>query len=204
MKRILIIIASLLCLYSISGQTIESTFQHTKFIKASGKNITSNGHLKFVYPAYLEMKYSVPQGDYFIIDGKNVKINMNGKKATVDTDNLLTSCFFVIVKEENNFLPPDNYQESRINKVVDRTSSTNIGLGLISVISAYDLKFIELDKALFLIQKMLETICKLPKWNGHLYNWYNIKTLEPLRPEYISTVDSGNFIGYIITLKTFK
>lgn len=86
MKRILIIIASLLCLYSISGQTIESTFQHTKFIKASGKNITSNGHLKFVYPAYLEMKYSVPQGDYFIIDGKNVKINMNGKKATVDTD----------------------------------------------------------------------------------------------------------------------
>jgi len=104
---------------------------------------------------------------------------------------------------ESNFLPPDNYQESRINKIVDRTSSTNIGLGLISVISAYDLKFIELDKALFLIQKMLETICKLPKWNGHLYNWYNIKTLVPLKPGYISTVDSGNFIGYLITLKTF-
>jgi len=104
---------------------------------------------------------------------------------------------------ENNFLPPDNFQESRINKIVDRTSSTNIGLALISVISAYDLKFIDLDKALYLIQKMLETICKLPKWNGHLYNWYNIKTLKPLRPEYISTVDSGNFIGYLITLKTF-
>jgi len=107
------------------------------------------------------------------------------------------------LNSENNFLPPDNYQESRSNKIVDRTSSTNIGLGLISVISAYDLKFIELDKALFLIQKMLETICKLPKWNGHLYNWYNIKTLVPLRPGYISTVDSGNFIGYLITLKTF-
>ena len=104
---------------------------------------------------------------------------------------------------QNNFLPPDNYQESRTIKTVDRTSSTNIGLGLISIISAYDLKFIELDKALFLIQKMLETICKLPKWNGHLYNWYNIKTLVPLRPGYISTVDSGNFIGYLITLKTF-
>ena len=72
-----------------------------------------------------------------------------------------------------------------------------------SIISAYDLKFIELDKALFLIQKMLKTISKLPKWNGHLYNWYNIKTLRPLRPEYLSTVDSGNFIGYIITLKSF-
>ena len=107
------------------------------------------------------------------------------------------------LKEENNFLPPDNYQESRNNKVVDRTSSTNIGLCLLSVVSAYDLKLVELDKALYLIKKMLETIYRLPKWNGHLYNWYNIKTLEPLRPEYISTVDSGNFLGYIITLKTF-
>ena len=50
---------------------------------------------------------------------------------------------------------------------------------------------------------MLETIQKLPKWNGHLYNWYNIKTLRPLIPEYVSTVDSGNFIGYLITLKYF-
>jgi len=107
------------------------------------------------------------------------------------------------LNKDNNFLPPDNYQESRNKKIVDRTSSTNIGLGLISIISAYDLKFIELDKALDLICKMLETISKLPKWNGHLYNWYNIKTLTPLKPEYISTVDSGNFVGYITTLKTF-
>ena len=111
--------------------------------------------------------------------------------------------FEEFLNEANNFLPPDNYQESRNFEIVDRTSSTNIGLGIMSIISAYDLKFIELDKALFLISKMLETICKLAKWNGHLYNWYNIKTLEPLKPEYISTVDSGNFIGYIITLKTF-
>ena len=107
------------------------------------------------------------------------------------------------LNEENNYLPPDNYQETRNNKIVDRTSSTNIGLGLLSIVSAYDLKFIDLDRALILIQKMLEVICKLSKWNGHLYNWYNIRTLEPLKPEYISTVDSGNFIGYMITLKTF-
>ena len=107
------------------------------------------------------------------------------------------------LNQENNFLPPDNYQESRRRVVVDRTSSTNIGLALISIVSAYDLKFIELDKALYLIQKMLETIQKLAKWNGHLYNWYNIRTLEPLKPEYVSTVDSGNFIGYIFIIKTF-
>ena len=50
---------------------------------------------------------------------------------------------------------------------------------------------------------MLETINILPKWNGHLYNWYNIKTLEPLIPRYISTVDSGNFVGYLYIVKNF-
>ena len=50
---------------------------------------------------------------------------------------------------------------------------------------------------------MLETIEKLPKWNGHLYNWYNTLTLEPLIPRYISTVDSGNLVGYLYVLKTF-
>ncbi len=105
--------------------------------------------------------------------------------------------------KENNFLIPDNYQESRYKKTVNRTSSTNIGLSLISIISAYDLNYINLDKALELIKNSVETIKTLKKWNGHLYNWYNIKTLDPLKPEYISTVDSGNFVGYLILLNGF-
>ena len=105
--------------------------------------------------------------------------------------------------EENNYLPPDNYQGSRVKKIVDRTSSTNIGLALISVISAYDLGFISIENCLKLIEKMILTIQKLPKWNGHLYNWYNIKQLTPLKPAYISTVDSGNFIGYVYIVKAF-
>src|SRR5699024_3227358 len=80
---------------------------------------------------------------------------------------------------------------------------TNIGLGLLAVCSSYDLGFTSLDNAIELIEKMLETVQKLSKWNGHLYNWYNTKTLEPLVPRYISTVDSGNFIGYLYTLKQF-
>lgn len=111
--------------------------------------------------------------------------------------------FETYLTEENNYLPPDNYQEVRIPEVVDRTSSTNIGLALISIISAYDLGFIEIQKCLRLLNKMILTIKKLPKWNGHLYNWYNIKKLEPLKPEYISTVDSGNFIGYVFIVKAF-
>ncbi len=104
---------------------------------------------------------------------------------------------------ENNFLPPDNYQESRKIKLVDRTSSTNIGLGLLAVVSSYDLKFESLETVIDTLNNMICTIEKLGKWNGHLYNWYNIKTLEPLNPRYISTVDSGNFVGYLYVLKQF-
>ncbi len=131
------------------------------------------------------------------------QLNIEEQKEVIDIAKNTWSFFEEFLNEKNNFLPPDNYQESRNNKIVDRTSSTNIGLALLCIISAYDLKFIELERALYLIEHVLQTIQKLPKWNGHLYNWYNIETLMPLKPEYVSTVDSGNFIGYIITLKTF-
>ena len=107
------------------------------------------------------------------------------------------------INEKNNFLPPDNYQEDRTEKIVSRTSSTNIGLGLLTVIASYDLGYENLEDTLLLLNKMLTTIEKLQKWNGHLYNWYNTKTLEPLIPRYISTVDSGNFIEYVYVLKEF-
>ena len=105
--------------------------------------------------------------------------------------------------KENNYLPPDNYQEDRKIKFVPRTSSTNIGLGILSVISSYDLGYENLEDTLTLLKNMVITIEKLPKWNGHLYNWYNIKTLEPLSPRYVSTVDNGNYVGYIYVLKEF-
>ncbi len=105
--------------------------------------------------------------------------------------------------EENHYLPPDNYQENRKPTFVPRTSSTNIGLALLSVISSYDLGYETLENTLKLLSNMVNTIDALPKWHGHLYNWYNIKTLEPLFPRYISTVDSGNFVGYVYVLKAF-
>ena len=111
--------------------------------------------------------------------------------------------FYDNINEQNNYLMPDNYQEDRKKLYVDRTSSTNIGLSLMAVMAGYDLKIIYLEEANSILNNIIETIMKLKKWNGHLYNWYNIKTLEPLIPEYISTVDSGNFVGYLYVLKTF-
>ena len=72
---------------------------------------------------------------------------------------------------------------------------------MLAVISSYDLKYETKEYTINLLEKMLNTINSLQKWNGHLYNWYNIKTKQPLFPRYISTVDSGNFIGYLYVLK---
>ena len=105
--------------------------------------------------------------------------------------------------KENNYLPPDNHQEDRKPKAIKRTSSTNIGLALLAVISSYDLGYETQKNTLELLNKMIDTIYNLQKWNGHLYNWYNIETLEPLRPRYISSVDSGNFVGYLYVVKQF-
>ena len=109
--------------------------------------------------------------------------------------------FAKYLNEENNYLMPDNYQEDRKNKIVRRTSSTNIGLSMLAVISAYDLGYIDFDKALETLKNIIYETSTLQKWNGHLYNWYNTETKEPLIPRYISTVDSGNFVGYLYVVK---
>ena len=98
---------------------------------------------------------------------------------------------------------PDNYQEDRREKTVNRTSSTNIGLELLAFISAYDLGFINQKQAIDYITKVIETINRLAKWNGHLYNWYQLETLEPMIPRYVSSVDSGNLVGYLYIVKQF-
>ena len=105
--------------------------------------------------------------------------------------------------KENSFLIPDNYQEDRKQKYVDRTSSTNIGLSILAIISGIDLKFISKEEGIDILKNIVLNIEALEKWNGHLYNWYNIKTKKPLIPRYISTVDSGNLVGYLYVLKSF-
>ncbi|HSC86504.1 MAG TPA: glucoamylase family protein, partial [Polyangiaceae bacterium] len=104
------------------------------------------------------------------------------------------------VGELDNHLPPDNFQEDPRGIVAHRTSPTNMGLYLLSVASARDLGFITLREAVERWQRTLSTIEKLEKREGHVLNWYDTKTLAPLEPRYVSTVDSGNLAGYLWTL----
>ena len=131
-------------------------------------------------------------------NNKKNKINPNDKKYIKNIGFKTWKFFEDFIIEKNNYLICDNYQDNRYPKIVSRTSSTNIGLELISVISSYDLGFISLEKTIEYLKNIINTVKVLPKWNGHLYNWYNIDNLEPLKPRYISTVDSGNFVRIFI------
>ncbi|MDD4564607.1 MAG: glucoamylase family protein [Eubacteriales bacterium] len=103
--------------------------------------------------------------------------------------------------KENNWLCPDNYQITNKKKVTHKTSPTNIGLQFLSVMSARDFGFETLSTTLDTAENLLYAVAILPKWNGHLYNWYDIHTLSVLEPKYVSTVDSGNFFGHLIAFK---
>ena len=131
------------------------------------------------------------------------KLNKEDKEYINKIAKSTWSFFKDYLTKENNYLIIDNYQEDRKNLIVPRTSSTNIGLSLLAVITSYDLKFENLEDTVFLLEKIINIIYELPKWNGHLYNWYNIKTKQPLIPKYVSTVDSGNLVGYMYTTKAF-
>lgn len=101
------------------------------------------------------------------------------------------------VNENNNYLPPDNFQEDPPNGVAARTSPTNMGMGFTCSLSAYDLGYIGIYELVERTDKMLTSMEDLARYKGHFYNWYNTVSKEPLNPRYISTVDSGNLAGYL-------
>lgn len=109
--------------------------------------------------------------------------------------------FETFVGEEDNWLPPDNYQEQPAERIAHRTSPTNIGLSLLSNLTAYDFRYITATQLLERTTHTVNTMQTMEKYRGHLYNWYDTQTLQPLHPRYISSVDSGNLTGQLLTLK---
>ena len=71
-----------------------------------------------------------------------------------------------------------------------------------ATVSAWDLGYISTTQCLTRLERTFESLRKLPRYRGHLFNWYDTQTLVPLAPLYVSTVDSGNLLGYLLTLKT--
>ncbi len=111
--------------------------------------------------------------------------------------------FDSLITEENNWLIPDNYQLNREQKTDYKTSPTNIGYSLTAVVSAAELGFISHKDAVMRLEHIVDTVTRLEKWNGHLYNWYGVSTLKALPNFFISTCDSGNFVACLYAVKGY-
>jgi hypothetical protein len=110
--------------------------------------------------------------------------------------------FEELVGPADHWLPPDNLQEVPVETIAHRTSPTNIGLGLLSTLTARDLGFLTSRQLADRLDPMLATVESLERFEGHLLNWYDTRTLAPLPRKYVSTVDSGNLAGALIALAT--
>lgn len=104
------------------------------------------------------------------------------------------------VGPEDHWLPPDNHQEHPVERTAHRTSPTNMGMALLANLAAHDFGYILGGEVLDRCGATLDTMQRLRRYRGHFYNWYDTRTLEPLRPAYVSTVDSGNLAGFLLTL----
>ncbi|HET9261209.1 MAG TPA: glucoamylase family protein [Acidimicrobiia bacterium] len=123
----------------------------------------------------------------------------------VETQNLrLIGCqtwryFQTFVTFDENWLPPDNFQED-VDVIAHRTSPTNIGLYLLAVLSAREFGWIGVEETVTRLENTMSTLDRLERFHGHFFNWYDTTTCEPLFPRYVSTVDSGNLAGHLLAV----
>ena len=108
--------------------------------------------------------------------------------------------FETLVDAQGNYLPPDSIQEKPAGAVFYRTSPTNIGLALLANLGAHDLGYLSTGRLIERTSDCLDTLERMERYRGHFFNWYDTRTLEPLPPHYISSVDSGNLVGHMLTL----
>jgi len=108
--------------------------------------------------------------------------------------------FETFVTARENWLPPDNFQEVPAPMIATRTSPTNMGLALLANLAARDLGYLSVDGVIRRTRDTLTTMQGMERYRGHFYNWYETRTLQPLLPHYISSVDSGNLAGHLLTL----
>ncbi len=105
------------------------------------------------------------------------------------------------VVELDNWLPPDNVQEAPVQVISHRTSPTNMGMALLADLAAYDLGFLGVTRLLARTGRAVGSMQWLERYRGHFYNWYDTVSLQALAPHYISSVDSGNLAGHLLTLR---
>jgi cyclic beta-1,2-glucan synthetase len=109
--------------------------------------------------------------------------------------------FDTFVTADTNWLAPDNFQDDPAPETAMRVSPTNVGLQLLSTISACDLGFITVEDMARRLELAFRSLERMRRFRGHFYNWYDLRDFRILEPAYISTVDSGNLCGHLIAVR---
>jgi len=147
----------------------------------------------FVFGIFLEILLSGKSN-------KKSKMNEGLREIINDEFNRIYSFFESNFRPEYNYLPFDNIQFEPTKRIAERTSPTNIGFALIAVACAFEAKIISHEELHDRISKIVTSIEKLEKFEGNLYNWYDIKSLQVLSPKFISSVDSGNLLISLVLI----
>lgn len=182
-------------------------FRYVRLFTASKTFITALAILSmnqiFLYYAALYFIYAL-----IIYNNKTLRLKHTDERA--DREELkgwaerTYKYFDDTVSRSPNALIPDNLQINPPVSPSRMTSPTNIGFSMLAYVSARELEFIEPLYAKQMISSILNTVEKLPKWNGHLFNWYDIEKLSVMEPLVVSTVDSGNFCAALVVVKQFS
>jgi hypothetical protein len=102
--------------------------------------------------------------------------------------------------EEHHWLIPDNVQ-GEDSKVAPRISPTNLGFLLNARQVACEFGYLTVPEFAQQTLRTLATISQLQRHRGHLFNWYDTRSLAPLTPAVVSSVDSGNLVASLWTLQ---
>ncbi len=145
-----------------------------------------------------------PELAYFISRPEEQQVSELSEQVSLRLRRLARRTWFFFerfVGPEDNWLPPDNYQEEPKGIIAHRTSPTNIGLYLLSAVAAYDFGYIDATTLMLRLRSSFNAFERLERYRGHFLNWYATNTLAPLPPRYVSTVDSGNLAASLVALK---
>ena len=127
-------------------------------------------------------------------------LNKKASQELLEQTGKMWRFYTTYVNRETNFLPPDNVQYFPVYRVCPRTSPTNIGMYLLSAVSVCELGLITEAELTQIVENSVESVEKLAKWRGNLYNWYDVRTLKKVS-EFVSSVDSGNFVCCLVAVR---
>ena len=135
----------------------------------------------------------LPAEDYALTDDDRARLRRVARRTWRFFDDTLT--------DADRWLPPDNLQVQPPQGLARRTSPTNIGLAFNAVQTARDLGYLPRTEEVRRIGLMMDSVEGLERYRGHLFNWYSTETGAVMAPRYVSSVDSGNLAGALVTLK---